>query len=90
MGGGSVRESLLYTAGMSEYREAYATLARVARALEDGEADLDRVLPLVEEARAAYGVVRARIEAVRAALGDDWEDEEGSAAEADDLDDEDD
>ena len=64
--------------GMAEYREAYATLARVARELEDGEADLDRVLPLVEEARAAYSVVRARIEAVRTALGEDWDEDETS------------
>ena len=63
---------------MAEYREAYATLARVARELEDGEADLDRVLPLVEEARAAYSVVRARIEAVRTALGEDWDEDETS------------
>ena len=52
------------------YREAYATLARVASELEDGEVDLDRVLPLIEEAQAAYALCRRRIEAVRAALGE--------------------
>ena len=51
------------------YREAYATLSRVAAELEDGEVDLDRVLPLIEEAKAAYALCRSRIEAVRVALG---------------------
>ena len=50
------------------YREAYARLARIAAELETGEADLDRVLPLLEEARAAYAACRERIEAVRAVL----------------------
>ncbi len=35
------------------YRDAYASLARIAAELESGEADLDRVLPLIEEAQAA-------------------------------------
>lgn len=54
------------------YREAYATLSRIAAELETGEADLDRVLPLLEEARQAYGVCRDRIEAVRAVLAGEW------------------
>lgn len=57
------------------YREAYATLSRIAGELEGGDADLDRVLPLLEEARAAYQQCRERIEAVRAVLSDDWADE---------------
>ncbi|TDE86512.1 exodeoxyribonuclease VII small subunit [Deinococcus sp. S9] len=54
------------------YREAYARLSRIAAELESGEADLDRVLPLLEEARAAYAACRERIEAVRAVLAGDW------------------
>ncbi|MFC4639113.1 exodeoxyribonuclease VII small subunit [Deinococcus hohokamensis] len=54
------------------YREAYATLSRIAAELETGEADLDRVLPLLEEARGAYAVCRERIEAVRAVLAGEW------------------
>ncbi|MFC5848411.1 exodeoxyribonuclease VII small subunit [Deinococcus petrolearius] len=50
------------------YREAYARLARIAAELEGGEADLDRVLPLLEEAREAYAACQARLGAVRAAL----------------------
>ncbi len=52
------------------YREAYAVLARIASELESGEADLDRVLPLIQEAQAAYEVCRERIEALQAALGE--------------------
>ena len=52
------------------YRDAYAALARIAAELESGEADLDRVLPLIEEAQAAYEVCRERIEALRSALGE--------------------
>lgn len=58
---------------MSSYREASATLSRIAAELESGEADVDRVLPLLEEARAAYEVCRARLEAVRRALGEGWD-----------------
>lgn len=54
------------------YREAYTTLSRIAAELEAGEADLDRVLPLLEEARQAYAVCRDRIEAVRAVLAGEW------------------
>ncbi|GAA5514488.1 hypothetical protein Dcar01_03244 [Deinococcus carri] len=56
------------------YREAYARLSRIAAELENGEADLDRVLPLLEEARAAYAACRERIEAVRAVLTEGWTD----------------
>ena len=54
------------------YRDAYARLARIAAELESGEADLDRVLPLLEEARAAYAECKDRIEAVRGVLSGDW------------------
>ncbi|MBI0445184.1 exodeoxyribonuclease VII small subunit [Deinococcus sp. DB0503] len=54
------------------YREAYARLSRIATELENGEADLDRVLPLLEEARAAYAACRERIEAVRKVLAENW------------------
>jgi exodeoxyribonuclease VII small subunit len=53
----------------ANYREAYSTLSRIAAELETGEADLDRVLPLIQEAQAAYAVCRERIEALREALG---------------------
>ena len=63
----------------TSYREAYARLSRIAAELESGEADLDRVLPLLEAARAAYAQCRERIEAVRAVLAGDWADgEDGS------------
>ena len=58
------------------YREAYARLARIAAELENGEADLDRVLPLLEEAQVAYAACRERIEAVRAVLGGGWTEED--------------
>ncbi|MFB9995098.1 exodeoxyribonuclease VII small subunit [Deinococcus oregonensis] len=54
------------------YREAYAKLSRIAAELESGEADLDRVLPLLEEAKAAYAACHERIEAVRAVLAGNW------------------
>ncbi|UBV42940.1 exodeoxyribonuclease VII small subunit [Deinococcus taeanensis] len=56
----------------ASYREAYARLSRIAAELESGEADLDRVLPLLEEARTAYAQCRERIEAVRSVLAGDW------------------
>lgn len=55
------------------YREAYARLARIAAELEGGEADLDRVLPLLEEAKEAYAACQSRIGAVRAALSGSWD-----------------
>ncbi|MDV6375852.1 exodeoxyribonuclease VII small subunit [Deinococcus arenicola] len=58
----------------TSYRDAYARLSRIAAELETGEADLDRVLPLLEEAREAYVQCRERIEAVRAVLAGDWAD----------------
>jgi len=74
--------------GMTEpqptsYREAYARLSRIAAELESGEADLDRVLPLLEEARAAYAQCRERIKAVRAVLAGDWAGSEEDAGEDD-------
>lgn len=60
------------TAPEPSYREAYATLSRIAAELESGDADLDRVLPLLEEAREAYAACRERIEAVRAVLSGGW------------------
>lgn len=71
----------------SAYRQAYDTLARIAAELEGGETDLDRVLPLLTEARAAYDLCKARIEAVRQALGDDW-DEDGLGDDEEDDEDE--
>ena len=65
------------------YREAYARLSRIAAELETGEADLDRVLPLLEEARAAYAACRERIAAVQAALAGDWGEDEARPEEED-------
>ncbi|MDO4262819.1 MAG: exodeoxyribonuclease VII small subunit [Deinococcus sp.] len=68
------------------YREAYATLSRIVTELESGDTDLDRVLPLLEEARAAYEVCQGRIAAVAQAVGSaEWleesPDEESAAGE---------
>lgn len=75
----------------STYREAYAALARIAAELESGEADLDQVLPLIQEAQVAYEVCRERIAALQNVLGtggaetDDTEveDEENEAVDDD-------
>lgn len=76
------------TAPEPSYREAYARLSRIAAELESGDADLDRVLPLLEEAKEAYAACRERIEAVRAVLAGDWGGAEpgDEGADADDLD----
>ena len=50
------------------FSENYRTLERIARQLEDGEADLDALLPLIVEATAAYEACKTRLEAVRAVL----------------------
>lgn len=68
----------------ASYRDAYARLSRIAAELESGEADLDRVLPLLEEARAAYAECRSRIEAVRAVLSGEWGQGDAEAPEGDD------
>ncbi|GBF05802.1 exonuclease VII small subunit, xseB [Deinococcus aerius] len=68
------------------YRAAYARLSRIAAELETGEADLDRVLPLLEEARAAYAACRGRIEAVRAVLAGEWGGAETDPEDEDDAD----
>lgn len=67
---------LLNMSDPTSYREAYATLSRIAAELENGEADLDKVLPLLEEAQAAYGVCKKRIEAVKQVLEKDWEEDQ--------------
>ena len=64
---------------MSDFRTHYATLSRIAARLEEGEADLDEVLPLLEEARAAYEACKERLEAVRRVLGEE-DDEESELA----------
>ena len=50
------------------FSENYRTLERIARQLEDGEADLDALLPLIVEATTAYGACKTRLDAVRAVL----------------------
>ncbi len=50
------------------YRAAYQQLSRIAAELEGGETDLDKVLPLLTEAQAAYEVCKERIDALRTAL----------------------
>ncbi|PYE55275.1 exodeoxyribonuclease VII small subunit [Deinococcus yavapaiensis] len=69
---------------MSDYRRHYDTLARIAAELESGDADLDRVLPLLEEAKAAYEACKTRIEAVRRALGEDFDEVEALTEEDED------
>ncbi|WP_261664666.1 exodeoxyribonuclease VII small subunit [Deinococcus sp. Marseille-Q6407] len=65
------------------YREAYAALSRIVAELENGDTDLDRVLPLLEEARAAYQVCQSRIAAVSQAVGGaDWLAETETGAES--------
>lgn len=71
--------------GVSEptsYRAAYARLSQIAAELESGDADLDRVLPLLEEAKEAYAACRGHIEAVRAVLSGEWGSAEADAAPA--------
>lgn len=58
------------TSEPQDFRTHYATLARIAAELESGEADIDAVLPLLEEAKVAYAACQERLEAVRRALGD--------------------
>ncbi|AFZ66955.1 exodeoxyribonuclease VII small subunit [Deinococcus peraridilitoris] len=53
-----------------KFKTHYETLARIAARLEEGDADIDEVLPLLEEAKAAYAACQERLEAVRRALGD--------------------
>ena len=72
-------------ASVFTYRDAYAALARIAAELESGEADLDRVLPLIEEAQAAYEVCRERIEALRIALGEVGDDASPYSEHSDDA-----
>lgn len=75
---------------MTDFKTHYATLARIAARLESGDADLDEVLPLLEEAKRAYAACQERLEAVRRALGEDDEDhdpdEDENAGEEDDED----
>ncbi|ULH14962.1 exodeoxyribonuclease VII small subunit [Deinococcus sp. KNUC1210] len=70
-------------AAPTTYRDAYAALSRIAAELENGDADLDRVLPLIEEARTAYAVCRDRIEALKTALGEGTAPDDTQAADSD-------
>jgi exodeoxyribonuclease VII small subunit len=67
----STRKAPPGAARTQTYRAAYDQLTRIAAELEEGEADLDQVLPLLAEAQAAYEVCRGRIEALRTALGEE-------------------
>ena len=86
----STRKTPPGAARTQSYRAAYDQLTRIAAELEEGETDLDRVLPLLAEAQAAYEVCRGRIEALRTALGEetpapnllDTDDSEGDDSEA--------
>ncbi len=54
-----------------KYRENYEKLRAIAERLAGDEAvDIDELVPLVDEASAAYKVCRARIEAVEKALAE--------------------
>jgi|GEM_PF-1847774 len=52
------------------FAENYRTLERIARQLEEGDADLDALLPLIGEATIAYQACKSRLEAVKAVLAD--------------------
>ena len=67
----SARKAQPGAARTQSYRAAAEQLARIAAELEAGETDLDKVLPLLAEAQAAYAVCKERIDALRAALEQD-------------------
>lgn len=52
----------------TSYRQAYAELERISQQLNNGNTNLDDVLPLLEQAQNAYAVCQQRIEAVREVL----------------------
>lgn len=52
------------------YTENYGRLKEIAATLRQGEADIDTLVPLVEEAVQAFKVCKSRIEAVSKALGE--------------------
>ncbi|GAA4008983.1 hypothetical protein GCM10022631_21550 [Deinococcus rubellus] len=64
----SARKAQPGAARTQSYRAAAEQLARIAAELEAGETDLDKVLPLLAEAQAAYAICKARIDALRSAL----------------------
>lgn len=64
----STRKAPAGAAKTQSYRAAYQQLASIAAELEAGETDLDKVLPLLAQAQAAYEVCKERIDALRAAL----------------------
>ncbi len=64
----SAKKAPVGAAKTQSYRAAFEQLARIAAELEAGETDLDKVLPLLNEAQAAYEQCRQRIEALRSAL----------------------
>lgn len=64
----SARKAQPGAARTQSYRAAAEQLARIEAELEAGETDLDKVLPLLAEAQAAYQVCKERINALRAAL----------------------
>lgn len=50
------------------YQAAYERLRQIAEELEEGQTDLDRALPLLSEAQAAYALCQERIERLQALL----------------------
>lgn len=50
------------------YQAAYERLSAIARELEDGSTDLDRALPLLTEAQAAYAACQERLNKLEALL----------------------
>jgi exodeoxyribonuclease VII small subunit len=64
---------------MSSFKQAYQTLERIVSELESGEADVDQLIPLLEEAARAYQSCRAQLEAVRKLL--ESSDQSGEAPE---------
>ncbi|TSA87745.1 exodeoxyribonuclease VII small subunit [Deinococcus detaillensis] len=94
----SARKAPAGAAKTQSYRAAYQQLNSIAAELEAGETDLDKVLPLLTQAQAAYEICRERIDALRAALdetaplGTELEQDAADSTEAvkDDSDDDDD
>lgn len=67
------------------YRQAHDELKQIAQQLEQGETDLDEILPLLERAQKAYGVCQERIDNVRKVLNEwDHQNHQGKSAQTND------
>lgn len=67
------------TVPASSYIENYRVLAEAARELREQEdVDIDRLVPMVDKALAAYAACKGRIDAVQALLNERLGEEEGA------------